>query len=135
MRRAAVIAALMGAIALAAPSGAGAEVTQEDRDFAAAVRAYDAAALAVTHDPAILDAVRARQQAATACLDTARALGARQDGSGFVVAIFYTLHVTAPVFAALVPASDGYVRTLRRLRLRSPSCVRRAPCSCSARAR
>jgi hypothetical protein len=83
MRRGAVIAPVLGAATLAGPSSAAAEVTQEDRDFAAAVRAFDADTLAVTHDPAVRDAMRARQQAAAACVDTARSLGTRRDGGGF----------------------------------------------------
>ena len=110
----------MGAIALVAPSGAGAAVTQEDRDFAAAVRAYDAATLAVTHDPAILDAVRARQQAATACLDAARSLRAHDESSAFVGAIFYTLH-------AIVPIESGWSRPL------SATPTRCARCGCATR--
>jgi hypothetical protein len=120
MRRGVVIAVVLGAAALAGPSSAAAEVTQEDRDFAAAVKTFDAETLAVTHDPAILDALRARQQAAAACVDTARALGARRDGSAIVGELFYTLHVIAPAFVALGPPSDRYAHALRALRLRSP---------------
>jgi hypothetical protein len=120
VRRGAVIALLLIAAALAAPPIAAAEVTQEDRAFAAAVRAFDADTLAVTRDPAIRDAMRARQQAATACLDVARSLGVRRDGGGFLGGIFYALHVIAPVFAALGPASDRYVHALRGLPLRNP---------------
>jgi hypothetical protein len=121
MRRGVVMALVLGAAALAGPSGAGASVTQEDRDFAAAVRAYDAATLAVTHDPALRGAVRARQQAAIACVDTARALGGRRDdGAEFIAATFYALHVIAPVEVALIPATDRYIHTLRGLRLRNP---------------
>jgi hypothetical protein len=113
------MALVLGAAALAAPSGAAAKVTQEDRAFAGAVRDFDAEMLAVTHDPAVLDAVRARQQAATACLDTARSLGARRDGSGFIGATFYTLHAIAPIFAAAVAPADRYASALRGLRLRN----------------
>jgi hypothetical protein len=120
MRRGAVIAVLLGTTALAAPSSATAKITQEDRRFAAAVRAFDAETLAVTHDPVIFDAMRSRQQAAAACVDTARALGARRDGGGFVGEIFYALHVTAPAFAALGPPSDRYAHALRKLRLHDP---------------
>ena len=121
MRRGAVIALLLSAAALAAPPIAAAEVTQEDRAFAAAVRAYDAATLAVTHDPALLDAVRARQQAATACLDTARALSARRDdGTEFAAATFYGLHVLQPLNAAYLPAAARYTDALHAMRLRNP---------------
>jgi hypothetical protein len=120
MKRGAVIAAVVSTAALVGASSAAAEVTQEDREFAAAVRTFDAQTLAVTRDPAVLAAMRARQQAATACLDAARSLGARRDGSAFVGEIFYTLHVIAPAFVALWPPTGHYVHALRALRLRNP---------------
>ena len=114
------MALMLGAAALAGPSSAAAEVTQEDRDFAAVVTTFDAQTLAVTHDPAVQEAMRARQQAATACVDVARSLGASRDGSAFVGEIFYALHVIAPAFVALGPPGDRYVHALRGLRLRNP---------------
>jgi hypothetical protein len=118
MRRGVVIAVVLSAATLAAPSGAAGEVTHEDRAFAAAVKAFDAATLTATHDPAVLDAIRARQQAATTCLDAAR--GIRRNASAFLGAMFYTLHVLAPFAATLAPAADRYAHTLRSLRLRNP---------------
>ena len=114
------MALMLGAAALAGPSSAAAEVTQEDRDFAAVVTTFDAQTLAVTHDPAVQEAMRARQHAATACVDVARSLGAGRDGSAFVGEIFYALHVIAPAFVALGPPGDRYVHALRGLRLRNP---------------
>jgi hypothetical protein len=120
MKRGAVIAVVLGAAALSGPSSAAAKVTQEDRDFARVVKAFDAESVAVAHDPALLAAIQARQQAATACLDTARSLGARRDGSGVLGDVFYTLHTIAPFFAATQPAADRYAIALRRLRLHNP---------------
>jgi hypothetical protein len=120
MRRGVVMALVLGASALAAPSSAGASVTQEDRAFAATVKAFDAEEVAVLHDPALQDAVRARRQAATACLDTARSLGARHDGSEVVGAIFYAVHAIGPLFSALVGPAARYGHALRQLRLRDP---------------
>lgn len=120
MKRGAVIAAVLGAAALSGPSSVAAKVTQEDRDFARVVRAFDAETVAIARDPALPAAIQARQQAATACLDAARSLGARRDGSGVLGDVFYTLHTVAPFFAATQPAVDRYAHALRRLRLHNP---------------
>jgi hypothetical protein len=111
---------VLSTLALAGPSSAAAKVTQEDCDFARVVKAFDAESVGIAHDPALLAAIHARQQAATACLDAARSLGARRDGSGLLGDVFYTFHAIAPFFVATQPAADRYSHALRRLRLHNP---------------
>ena len=77
MRRASCIAGLAICAALAVPATAAAKVTAQDRAFARAYERYDAAIHKAFADPAPLAAVKARQQAATACLDAASSLGAQ----------------------------------------------------------
>jgi hypothetical protein len=99
------------------PAGATAKVTAEDRAFARAVERYDAAVDVVFNDPAALAAVRARQQSATACLDTATSLGATHSGAQLAGLIVYQLYAIQPLVAELVSPAHRYVRGLRRLHL------------------
>jgi hypothetical protein len=62
--------------------------------------------------------VRARQQAATACLDVARSLGATHTGAQLSAIIVYDAYAIQPLLAEVVAPARRYVRDLRHLRLR-----------------
>jgi hypothetical protein len=120
VRRASFVALPLLAIcaAPAAPAGAAARVTAQDRGFARAAERWDAAVGQAFKDPAALAAVRERQQAATACLDVAQSLGASQDGGAQLATIVvYDLYALQPVAADLVAPTQRYVRSLRHLHL------------------
>jgi hypothetical protein len=120
VRRASCIAGLVCCAALLAPATAAAKVTAQDRAFARAYERYDAAIHKAFADPAALAAVKARQQAATACLDAASSLGATKDvGSQLAGAIVYDFYALQPLLAEIVTPAHRYVRALRHLHLRN----------------
>jgi hypothetical protein len=121
MRSGSVIA-LLAAAALIAPNAAGAAASREDRAFAHAFERYDGRARQIVADPALLAALRARQQASAGCVDAARALAqADRGGSGerdFEAQLFYVVYATDPFLEPLVRAGRDYGAALRRLHLR-----------------
>jgi hypothetical protein len=120
MRSGSVIA-LLAAAALIAPNAAGAAASREDRAFAHAFERYDARARQIVADPALLAALRARQQASAGCVDAARALAQADRGSGerdFEAQLFYVLYATVPFLEPLERAGRDYGAALRRLHLR-----------------
>jgi hypothetical protein len=124
MRRGSVIALLL-AVAFVAPSAASAAraaATREDRAFAHAFERYDARTRQIAADPALVAALRARQQTGTGCIDAARALGQTGDPDySFEAQLFYTLYVTGPFLEPLERSAHDYRAALRRLHLREPT--------------
>jgi hypothetical protein len=120
VRRASCIAGLAICAALAVPATAAAKATAQDRAFARAYERYDAAIHQAFADPAALAAVKARQQAATSCLDAASALGASKDvGAQLAGGIVYDFYALQPVLSDVVTPAHRYVHALRRLQLRN----------------
>jgi hypothetical protein len=117
--RVSFIAGLVLCAALAAPAAAAAKVTPQDRAFARAYERYDAAIDTAFADPAGLAAVKARQQAAAACLDAAGSLGASKDvGAQLAGVLVYDFYALQPLLSELVTPAHEYVRALRHLHLR-----------------
>jgi hypothetical protein len=106
--------------ALVAPSAARAAATREDRAFAHALERYDARARQIVADPALLAALRARQQARAGCIDAARALAQADRTSeerDFEAQLFYSFYATDPFVEPLLSAGRDYGAALRRLHL------------------
>jgi hypothetical protein len=121
VRSGSAIVVLLCAAIVTLPASAAAKVTAEDRAFAHAFERYDARARQIVADPALLAALRARQQASAGCVDAARALAQADRGSGernFEAQFFYTVYANDSFLEPLVRAGRDYGAALRRLHLR-----------------